>query len=83
MAKGLANKYYRSDIDMIEEKNLLVVIQDPAKLKTVTAKRFTDISANVTIEKVRPVIHALAEIWDFGDIERLDFVETHSNEYNG
>lgn len=67
---------------MIEEKNLLVVIQDHEKLKTVIAKRFTDISANMPIEKARPVIHALAEIWDFGDIERLDLVETHSNEYN-
>lgn len=42
-------------------------------------KRFTDVPIEVTMEQIKPIVAALETIVDLGDVQTINFVETHSH----
>lgn len=60
-------------------KTLAILGRDEETMNEVVKKRFTDIGNDVTTDEVRPVILALEEIWDLGELMSFNLVETYNH----
>ncbi|MCM0598291.1 hypothetical protein [Periweissella fabalis] len=47
--------------------------------KLYVAKRFSDVPIEITPEQIKPVVAALETIINLGDVQTINFVETHAH----
>lgn len=69
---------YEGEIIMAAGKTLAILGRDEETMNEVVKKRFTDIGNDVTADEARPVILALEEIWDLGELMSFNLVETYN-----
>ncbi|QBO35752.1 hypothetical protein EQG49_04380 [Periweissella cryptocerci] len=65
---------------MAAAKTLAILGRDEESFNEVVKKRFTDIANDVTAEQARPVIIALEEIWDLGELMSFNLIETYNHD---
>lgn len=63
---------------MLTNLQIALTRMDTQKNKEVVIKRFNDVKLATKPEEFQAVINALAEVVDFGTINDIMFVETHS-----